>query len=136
MAARISNEAIVSRHGENRMNRRSPIRTIAAVGAALGLLAAASQVEAHASLLSATPAANSTGAAPKQVTLQFNEALVPKFFRLRHDEGGRDQGSRRHERSEEESQERARCGLPAAGAGNLHGHVARGGCGRWPPHQG
>ncbi len=55
------------------------IRSIAALGAALGLLVAASEADAHARLVSATPAASSTVAAPKQVTLRFSEALAPRF---------------------------------------------------------
>jgi methionine-rich copper-binding protein CopC len=72
------------------MSARLPIRTVAALTAALGLLAAASQADAHARLVSATPAANSTGTAPKQVALHFSETLVPRFsgFELMKADGG------------------------------------------------
>jgi methionine-rich copper-binding protein CopC len=61
------------------MSPRFSSRTVVALAAAAGLLVVASQAEAHARLVSATPLANSTGPAPKQVTLHFSEALVPKF---------------------------------------------------------
>jgi methionine-rich copper-binding protein CopC len=61
------------------MNLRCSIRSGVALAAAAGLLVAASQAEAHAHLVTATPAANSGGAAPKAITLHFSERLVPKF---------------------------------------------------------
>ena len=63
-----------------RISIRSAVaRSFAALGAAIGLMLAASHAEAHASLVSAAPASSSTVAAPKQITLRFNEALAPKF---------------------------------------------------------
>lgn len=50
-----------------------------ALSATFALAAAASQAQAHARLVSATPAANATVAAPGSVTLHFSEALVSKF---------------------------------------------------------
>ena len=61
------------------MNVRFPTRAVAALSAAVGLLVAASQADAHAHLVSAVPAVNSTVAAPKQVTIHFSEQLAPKF---------------------------------------------------------
>lgn len=61
------------------MRHYHPARLLAALGAAMGLLVAASQVDAHAALVSTTPAANSTVTAPRQVTLRFNEKLAAKF---------------------------------------------------------
>ena len=64
------------------MTPRISIRSVASVAAAIGLLSAAFQAEAHASLVSATPASHSNVAAPKQITLRFKEALAPKFSRF------------------------------------------------------
>jgi len=64
------------------MNARFSIRSVAALSAAVGLLVAASQAEAHAHLVSATPTANATVAAPKTITLHFSEKLEPKFSGL------------------------------------------------------
>jgi len=50
----------------------------AAATAAIALLTAA-QAQAHAKLVSSTPAEGSTVAAPKQIVLQFSEKLQPKF---------------------------------------------------------
>ena len=61
------------------MNLRCSIRSGVALATAARLLFAASQAEAHAHLVTATPAANSSGAAPKAITLHFSERLVPKF---------------------------------------------------------
>lgn len=61
------------------MPAHASIRSAAAIGAAVGLLVAASQAQAHARLVSATPAANATVGAPKTITLRFSEAVVPKF---------------------------------------------------------
>ncbi|MBT9470788.1 MAG: copper homeostasis periplasmic binding protein CopC [Phenylobacterium sp.] len=60
------------------MNPRVSLRSIAALSAAAGLLVA-TQAEAHAHLVNATPAANATVAAPKTITLHFSEKLEPKF---------------------------------------------------------
>ncbi len=62
------------------MNRHIRPRSVVALGAPLGLLlAAALQAEAHARLVSATPSPSSVVGAPKQVTLRFSEAVVPRF---------------------------------------------------------
>ena len=61
------------------MRSSFPRRATLAACAGVGLLAIASQAEAHAHLVSATPAENSRGAAPRQVALHFSEALVPRF---------------------------------------------------------
>ena len=55
-----------------------------AVGAAS--LLATSPALAHAKLVSATPAANVAGPAPRQIILRFNEKLLAKFssFELSH----------------------------------------------------
>ena len=50
----------------------------AAATAALALLAG-TQVQAHAKLVSSTPAEGATVAAPKQIVLKFSEKLQPKF---------------------------------------------------------
>lgn len=73
------------------MNLRFPIRSVMAASVAAGLLAAASEAEAHARLVRATPAANSTVAAPRLVTLYFSETLVPKFssFDMMTADGGK-----------------------------------------------
>ena len=42
-------------------------------------LLAATQVQAHAKLLGAKPAVNTTVGAPKQIVLKFSEKLQPKF---------------------------------------------------------
>lgn len=53
-------------------------RTLACI-AALSALALAPQAFAHAHLVSSDPAAKSTVAAPRQITLRFTETLNPKF---------------------------------------------------------
>ena len=72
------------------MKSRSAFRSLAALGAAAGLLIFATEAEAHAHLVSATPAANSTVASPRQLTLHFTEELAPKFsgFDLMKADGG------------------------------------------------
>lgn len=50
-----------------------------AAAAAAGLLAVATQAEAHARLVSATPAANASTPSPTTLTLRFSEKLEPKF---------------------------------------------------------
>lgn len=47
--------------------------------AAAAMTLVATQASAHAKLMSSDPAAGSTVAAPKTITLTFNEALVPAF---------------------------------------------------------
>src|SRR5262249_51880645 len=64
------------------MSSRFPHRSMAALGAAVVLLAAATQVQAHAHLLSASPAANATVTAPKMIVLRFSERLEPNFSGL------------------------------------------------------
>lgn len=49
---------------------------------ALGALALAGQASAHAALVASNPAANATVAAPKTISLTFNEALTPAFSRF------------------------------------------------------
>jgi methionine-rich copper-binding protein CopC len=61
------------------MDPRATFRTAAALASAVGLLVVTSQAQAHAHLVSATPAANATVAAPKTITLHMSEKLVPKF---------------------------------------------------------
>ena len=58
------------------MNRRS-FSIATALGAATLLVA--TQAYAHAKLVSSNPTANATVAAPKTITLTFNEKLVPAF---------------------------------------------------------
>lgn len=53
---------------------------LAAVSAAAMLVA--TQAAAHAQLVSSTPQANATVAAPKTITLTFNEKLVPAFSKF------------------------------------------------------
>ena len=55
------------------------IQSTFALAAAASLLVAGSQAQAHASLVSATPAANATVATPRMITLHFSEKLVAKF---------------------------------------------------------
>ena len=45
----------------------------------MGALALAGQASAHAALVKSNPAANATVAAPKAISLTFNEALTPAF---------------------------------------------------------
>jgi hypothetical protein len=49
------------------------------LAAAAALLAAATQAQAHAHLVSASPAANATMGAPRTLVLHFSERLEPKF---------------------------------------------------------
>jgi copper resistance protein C len=58
---------------------RKPLMAAIAVGA----MFVATQAFAHAHLVSSTPAANATlTAAPKTITLTFNEKLVPAFSKF------------------------------------------------------
>jgi methionine-rich copper-binding protein CopC len=59
------------------MTLRKSFSIAAAVGAAALLVAG--QAAAHARLVASNPAANATVAAPKTITLTFNEALTPAF---------------------------------------------------------
>ena len=56
------------------MKVRALLLTVMAVSAL-----AAGQASAHAKLVSSNPAAAATGAAPKTITLTFNEKLAPAF---------------------------------------------------------
>jgi methionine-rich copper-binding protein CopC len=64
---------------EIQMVRPSFPRPVLALAAATSLLAAASGAQAHAHLVSATPAANAAVSAPKTLSLTFSEKLEPKF---------------------------------------------------------
>ena len=55
------------------------IRTSAAFGAAASLLLLASQAQAHAHLVKASPGLNAAVGAPQTVLLEFSEKLEPKF---------------------------------------------------------
>lgn len=55
------------------------IHAIPAALLALALAAAATEATAHAKLVSSTPAANATVAAPKQIVLKFSEKMHPKL---------------------------------------------------------
>ena len=59
------------------MKSHSPFAFAAVAGAALMLVA--SQADAHAKLVSSSPPVNATVAAPKTITLTFNEKVVPAF---------------------------------------------------------
>ena len=48
----------------------------------LTALTAAGAAQAHARLMSSSPAAGATGAAPAEITLKFSEAPMAKFSRL------------------------------------------------------
>ena len=53
--------------------------TSAAVAFGAVAILAAGQASAHATLVTSNPAANATVAAPKAISLTFNEALTPAF---------------------------------------------------------
>jgi methionine-rich copper-binding protein CopC len=59
------------------MITRKTLTTAAALGAVT--LLAATQASAHASLVKSDPAANATVAAPKTITLTFDEEVTPAF---------------------------------------------------------
>lgn len=59
------------------MFNRKTLSTALALGAAA--LLSATQASAHASLVKSDPAANATVAAPKTITLTFDEELTPAF---------------------------------------------------------
>jgi methionine-rich copper-binding protein CopC len=61
------------------MKSRFDYNMLAALVGAAGLMVAATQAHAHAHLISAAPAANSTVSSPRQMTLKFTEDLAPKF---------------------------------------------------------
>ena len=62
--------------------------TPAAAILAAALFLAAAPVQAHAKLVSANPAPDSTVAAPKNITLKFNEAIAREFSNFKISDGG------------------------------------------------
>lgn len=54
-------------------------RCVPAFAVAAAVVMAASAVSAHARLVSSTPAANATVAAPRSIALSFSERMVPTF---------------------------------------------------------
>lgn len=66
------------------MISKSAIALLLAGAALLG----ATHAQAHAKLVSASPAENAAGAAPKAITLKFNEKLQPKFSGFELTRGG------------------------------------------------
>jgi methionine-rich copper-binding protein CopC len=59
------------------MHARKTVST--AIALATVVILGAGQASAHAALVKSNPAANSTVAAPKALSLTFNEALTPAF---------------------------------------------------------
>src|SRR5690349_1481278 len=59
------------------MRKSLPLLALAAAA-----LAPAAPAFAHAHVVSSTPAANAVVAAPKQISLTFNEKLVPAFSKV------------------------------------------------------
>lgn len=55
------------------------LRTVASLGFAAAVVAAPIAAQAHARLVSATPAAKSAGASPRVVTLTFSDRVAPAF---------------------------------------------------------
>ena len=55
------------------------LRPFLALAAGAAALLATSSALAHAKLVSATPAENAAGPAPRQIVLRFNEKLLAKF---------------------------------------------------------
>jgi methionine-rich copper-binding protein CopC len=64
------------------MRSNVPFRLAAALGAALSLIAAATQARAHAHLVAASPGEKATVSSPKLLTLHFSERLEPSFSGL------------------------------------------------------
>lgn len=60
----------------------------AALVLATALLFGVTQVQAHAKLVSADPAPDSSVASPKSITLKFNEALAKNFSSFKITDGG------------------------------------------------
>ena len=56
--------------------------------AAIAAVLATTQAQAHARLVSASPASTSTSAAPKQIVLKFGERLQPRFSAFDVSRGG------------------------------------------------
>jgi methionine-rich copper-binding protein CopC len=73
------------------MKAHSSMMPVAALIATAGLILGVSEAQAHPQLVSATPAANETVAAPKTITLHFSEKLEAKFsgLELTKDDGGK-----------------------------------------------
>ena len=67
------------------MTLKNPTLAVLAAAASLTL---ATQAHAHAKLVGSTPAADTTATAPKQITLQFNEKVQPKFTGVEVTMGG------------------------------------------------
>ncbi|HSQ95281.1 MAG TPA: copper homeostasis periplasmic binding protein CopC [Croceibacterium sp.] len=67
------------------MRKLLPVLALAAVA-----LAPAAPAFAHAKVVSSIPAANSTIAAPKQVSVTFSEKLVPAFSKIEISMAGMD----------------------------------------------
>jgi methionine-rich copper-binding protein CopC len=55
------------------------LRTLSSLAAAAAITLVASQAQAHAHLVKASPAADATVGAPTALQLQFSEKLEPKF---------------------------------------------------------
>lgn len=60
----------------------------AAFAAAVFCLLAGSQADAHARLVSASPAINASAPAPRQIVLKFSEKLEPRFSSFEVTRGG------------------------------------------------
>ncbi|GAD58485.1 LOW QUALITY PROTEIN: copper resistance protein copC [Brevundimonas abyssalis TAR-001] len=60
----------------------TPRKILSLVGAASALLLVATQAEAHARVVSSTPAATATIASPRALTVTFSERVVPAFSGL------------------------------------------------------
>jgi copper resistance protein C len=67
------------------------IKPLAVIAAATGVLFSVVSAKAHAHLISAAPAPNSTVASPTDLVLHFSEALEPKFsgFELTKPDGSK-----------------------------------------------
>ncbi|MEO7917626.1 MAG: copper homeostasis periplasmic binding protein CopC [Dokdonella sp.] len=65
------------------MNTKTSSRHIAFAGLAAGLLFVSAQAGAHAKLISVVPAADSTVASPKMISVHFDEAIEVKLSKLK-----------------------------------------------------
>jgi len=103
----------------------------------LALLAAsllATSVEAHPTLKSSIPPAESTAAAPKEIRLNFSEGMIVKFstVELKH-QGGKKIATGKLSTDGPEGPEAAhRAATGPVARGHLHGDVERG-FGRYAP---
>jgi methionine-rich copper-binding protein CopC len=61
------------------MTPSQSLKPFASAACAAGLILAAGQAQAHARLLSSTPAADTTVVPPQKLALHFSEKLEPKF---------------------------------------------------------